>query len=98
MEKRPHDRHPQPPGNGAYAAGKSMDLRQSHCSRVKQAAEWSGSHIFRRFITGGKKRYIYVTVKISMGKYQDKLLTLEEKLETGLNCELVKKRYKRYLG
>lgn len=32
-----------------------------------------------------------MTVKISMGKYQDKLLTLEEKLETGLNCELVKK-------
>ena len=28
-----------------------------------------------------KKRYIYVTVKISMGKYQDKLLTLEEKLK-----------------
>ena len=38
-----------------------------------------------------KKRHIYVTVKISMGKYQDKLLTLVEKLETGLNCELVKK-------
>ena len=32
-----------------------------------------------------------MTVKITMGKYQDKLLHLEEKLETGLNCELVKK-------
>lgn len=38
-----------------------------------------------------KDRKIYVTVKISMGRYQDKLLALEEKLETGLACELVDK-------
>lgn len=38
-----------------------------------------------------KGRKLYITVKISMGKYQDKLLHLEEKLETGLACELVEK-------
>ena len=38
-----------------------------------------------------KGRYIYVTVKISMGKYQEALLHLEEKLETGLSCELIEK-------
>lgn len=32
---------------------------------------------------------IFVTVKISMGKYQEKLLNLEKKLETGLACELI---------
>lgn len=35
--------------------------------------------------------HLYVTVKISMGKYQKQLLHLEEKLESGLDCELIKK-------
>lgn len=34
---------------------------------------------------------IYVTVKITMTKYQDKLLHLEDKLETGFGCELLEK-------
>ena len=29
-------------------------LRQSRCNRAEPAAEWSGSPIFRRFITEGK--------------------------------------------
>lgn len=38
-----------------------------------------------------KDRKIYVAVKISMGRYQEHLLHLESKLETGLACELVEK-------
>lgn len=41
-----------------------------------------------------KDRKIYITVKISMGKYQDQLLHLESKIETGLNCEIVAADYK----
>lgn len=36
-------------------------------------------------------RKLFITVKITMGKYQDKLLHLENKLETGLACELIEK-------
>ena len=38
-----------------------------------------------------KKNRIFVMVQISMGKYQEHLLSLEEKIETGLDCELVEK-------
>lgn len=44
---------------------------------------------FPRMYYRKRKGTILVTVKISMGRYQDKLLCLEEKLETGLDCELV---------
>lgn len=37
---------------------------------------------------------IHVTVEIRMGKYQDQLLKLEKKLESGLYCELVEKELK----
>lgn len=35
--------------------------------------------------------YLHVMVKVTMGKYQKQLLSLEEKLESGLDCELIKK-------
>ena len=34
---------------------------------------------------------LYIRTEITLGKYQDKLLHLEKKLETGLYCELVSK-------
>lgn len=37
------------------------------------------------------KRMLYIRVGISMGKYQDQLLNLEKKLESGLYCELTDK-------
>lgn len=40
-----------------------------------------------------KKDVIEVWVKISMGRYQDQLLHLESKIETGLNCELIASVY-----
>jgi energy-coupling factor transporter ATP-binding protein EcfA2 len=37
---------------------------------------------------------IYILAEITLGKYQDQLLHLEKKLETGLYCELVSKELK----
>lgn len=41
-----------------------------------------------------KNGLIHIEVEISMGKYQDQLLHLENKLESGLYCELVEKNLK----
>src|SRR5699024_1703894 len=38
-----------------------------------------------------EKGLIYIQVEITLGKYQDQLLSLENKLESGLYCELVSK-------
>lgn len=40
---------------------------------------------------GGK---IYIAVRISMGRYQEQLLHLESKVETGLDCEVIGSDYK----
>lgn len=40
------------------------------------------------------KGMIYIRVEITMGKYQDQLLYLEKKLESGLFCELTEKELK----
>ncbi|MDK0866836.1 FtsK/SpoIIIE domain-containing protein [Clostridium perfringens] len=37
---------------------------------------------------------IYIKVEITLGKYQDQLLNLEKKLESGLYCELISKELK----
>ena len=39
-------------------------------------------------------RLLYIRTEITLGKYQDQLLHLEKKLETGLYCELVSKELK----
>ncbi|EAC7426789.1 ATP-binding protein [Listeria monocytogenes] len=41
-----------------------------------------------------KDGLIHINVEITMGRYQDHLLRLEDKLETGLYCELVDKTLK----
>jgi len=41
-----------------------------------------------------KNGLIYIQVEITLGKYQDQLLHLEKKLETGLYCELISKELK----
>ncbi len=40
---------------------------------------------------------IHIQVEITLGKYQDQLLHLEKKLESGLYCELTDKELKRFL-
>ena len=49
---------------------------------------------FPRMYYQFKNNMIFITVKITMGKYQDQLLRLEEKLETGLFCECTMKELK----
>lgn len=41
-----------------------------------------------------KNGLIHIRVEVTLGKYQDQLLHLEKKLETGLFCELVNKELK----
>lgn len=41
-----------------------------------------------------KEGLIYIQVEVTLGKYQDQLLNLEKKLESGLYCELVSKELK----
>lgn len=41
-----------------------------------------------------KEGLIYIKVEITLGKYQDQLLNLEKKLESGLYCELISKELK----
>ncbi|HDN2513836.1 TPA: DNA translocase FtsK [Clostridioides difficile] len=41
-----------------------------------------------------KEGLIYIQVEITLGKYQDQLLNLEKKLESGLYCELISKELK----
>ena len=90
-----------------WKSGSMVDIRNRQAmSRMLLENRWFETEPLQRYRSGGrmerityfpalyyrrKNRHIYVTVKITMGKYQDKLLHLEEKLETGLNCELVKK-------
>ena len=41
-----------------------------------------------------KDGLIYIKIEITLGKYQDQLLNLEKKLESGLYCELISKELK----
>lgn len=41
-----------------------------------------------------KEGLIYIKVEITLGKYQEQLLNLEKKLESGLYCELISKELK----
>lgn len=49
---------------------------------------------FPRIYYWQKNGLIEITVGITLGKYQDQLLKLEKKLESGLYCELVSKELK----
>ena len=84
-----------------WKSGNMTDIRNRQAmARMLLENRWFETEPLRQSRTGGrmerityfpalyyrrKNRHIYVTVKITMGKYQDKLLHLEEKLETGLN-------------
>lgn len=49
---------------------------------------------FPRMYYKKKNGKIYITVKISMGRYQEQLLHLESKVETGLDCEIAAADYR----
>lgn len=50
--------------------------------------------VFPKMYYSLKKGLIHIRVEVTLGKYQDQLLHLEKKLETGLFCELVDKEIK----
>ncbi len=45
--------------------------------------------VFRECITAWKTGFLHITAEITLGKFQEPLLHLENKLESGLYCELV---------
>ena len=45
--------------------------------------------VFRECITAWKTGFCIITAEITLGKFQEPLLHLENKLESGLYCELV---------
>lgn len=78
--------------NGWYEAEQIQDasfFKDLSSSKTKEKI----SH-FPKMYYYLKAGLIHINVEITMGKYQDQLLQLEKKLETGLFCELVDKELK----
>ena len=75
--------------NGWYEAESSQDggfFKDLPSSKAKEKITYFPK-IFYRMEHG----LLYIQTEITLGKYQDQLLHLEKKLETGLYCELVSK-------
>lgn len=75
--------------NGWYEAESSQDggfFKDLPASKTKEKITYFPK-IFYRMEHG----LLYIQTEITLGKYQDQLLHLEKKLETGLYCELVSK-------
>lgn len=75
--------------NGWYEAESSQDggfFKDLPSSKEKEKITYFPK-IFYRMEQG----LLYIQTEITLGKYQDQLLHLEKKLETGLYCELVSK-------
>lgn len=75
--------------NGWYekeSSGSSGFFKDISSSKTKEKISY-----FPRMHYRMKNGLLHIRVEITMGKYQDQLLTLEKKLESGLFCELVEK-------
>ena len=75
--------------NGWYESASSQDggfFKDLPSSKAKEKITYFPK-IFYRMEHG----LLYIQTEITLGKYQDQLLHLEKKLETGLYCELVSK-------
>ncbi len=78
--------------NGWYEAEQVQDVgffKDLPSSKTKEKISY-----FPKLYYYLKDGLIHINVEITMGKYQDQLLQLEKKLETGLFCELVDKELK----
>ena len=78
--------------NGWYESEKVQDsgfFKDLPSSRSKERITK-----FPRMFYQMKGGLLHIQVEITMGKYQDQLLLLEKKLESGLYCELVSKELK----
>lgn len=75
-------------GNGWYEADTTKDSSffTDLPSRSREKIIWFPKIYYR--MSGGM---IHIQCEISLGKYQDQLLRLEDKLESGLYCELTDK-------
>ncbi|HFM6677046.1 TPA: ATP-binding protein, partial [Enterococcus faecium] len=81
-------------------------ILENHWYEVKQTqgegffkdlnSSWTKESIsyFPKIYYRMKDGLLSIRVQISLGKYQDQLLKLENKLESGLYCELVEKELK----
>lgn len=77
--------------NGWYETKQveSFNLFEDTSSKTKEKISYFPK-IYYRLVKG----LIHIQVEITLGKYQDQLLKLEKKLESGLYCELVSKELK----
>ncbi|GEQ50237.1 cell division protein FtsK [Tetragenococcus koreensis] len=74
--------------NGWYETKQVEELQFFEDSSAKTKEK---IRFFPRIYYRLDKGLIHIFVEITLGKYQDQLLTLERKLESGLYCELVEK-------
>ena len=75
--------------NGWYEAESSQDggfFKDLPSSKTKEKITYFPKIYYRM-----EHGLLYIQTEITLGKYQDQLLHLEKKLETGLYCELVSK-------
>ena len=75
--------------NGWYEAESSQDdgfFKDLPSSKAKEKITYFPKIYYRM-----EHGLLYIQTEITLGKYQDQLLHLEKKLETGLYCELVSK-------
>ena len=75
--------------NGWYEAESSQDggfFKDLPSSKTKEKITYFPKIYYRM-----EHGMLYIQTEITLGKYQDQLLHLEKKLETGLYCELVSK-------
>ena len=78
--------------NGWYESESSQDsgfFKDLQSSKSKETITYFPKIYYRM-----EQGLLYIQTEITLGKYQDQLLHLEKKLETGLYCELVSKELK----
>ena len=78
--------------NGWYESESSQDsgfFKDLQSSKSKETITYFPKIYYRM-----EHGLLYIQTEITLGKYQDQLLHLEKKLETGLYCELVSKELK----
>lgn len=70
--------------NGWYEKDTYSDGFFSEKSKKQERISW-----FPKIYYKLKDNRIYISVKITMGKFQEQMLTLDKKIETGLFCEFI---------
>ena len=74
--------------------GDFVSMSNEEIWRFQKMEKLLENKISRRFKVDVYKRQLHIRVEITLGKYQEQLLNLEKKLESGLYCELTDKELK----